>query len=336
MLKKILLKLLSIIYELRLKMFTSFMIFLNAITSYLIFVVPVILIFLPFGLKINSIPAIKIQKFLSKIKNASTWVDDTPEGWICGRWYIGYIKVTTSNYGDKDKNITLFSTKSMYNNIIQGEAINDNDNDNDTNKKETKFKFWERYGNFHHLSYNSRQYTPELKEIWTSQQIVVEKTMEIYNQNKSAVILLCGPPNIGKSFIPLFFCKELLKKNVKNEVNLVDTWNPTEPGDSFVTLYNKIKPKQNSHLIVVLEEVDGIIMAIHNNTIKIPEHIPIPIQIKNKKDWNQFLDRFDRKIYQNVVVFLTSNQNISFFDNLDPSYMRDNRINFKIDLDKKM
>ena len=84
------------------------MIFLNAITSYLIFVVPVILIFLPFGLKINSIPAIKIQKFLSKIKNASTWVDDTPEGWICGRWYIGYIKVTTSNYGDKDKNITLF------------------------------------------------------------------------------------------------------------------------------------------------------------------------------------------------------------------------------------
>ena len=77
-------------------------------------------------------------------------------------------------------------------------------------------------------------------------------------------------------------------------------------------------------------------MAIHNNTIKIPEHIPIPIQIKNKKDWNQFLDRFDRKIYQNVVVFLTSNQNISFFDNLDPSYMRDNRINFKIDLDKKM
>jgi hypothetical protein len=89
-------------------------------------------------------------------------------------------------------------------------------------------------------------------------------------------------------------------------------------------------------LIVVLEEVDGIIMAIHNNTINIPEHIPIPIQIKNKKDWNQFLDRFDRKIYQNVVVFLTSNQNISFFDNLDPSYMRIGRVNGRFEVEKKM
>ena len=312
------------------------MIFLNAITSYLICCVPILLIFLPFSLKINYIPIIKVQKFISKIKNASTWTDDNPEGWICGKWYIGYIKAVTSNYGDVEKTLILFSTKYTYNNILKGEAINDSDNDNVPDKTETKFKFWERHGNFHHLSYNSRQYNPELKEIWASQQIVVEKTIEIYNKNKSAVILLCGPPNIGKSFIPLFFCMELLKQNFKNEVNLVDTWNPTEPGDSFVTLYNKIKPKQNSHLIVVLEEVDGIIMAIHNNTIKIPEHIPIPIQIKNKKDWNQFLDRFDRKIYQNVVVFLTSNQSISFFDNLDPSYMRDNRINFKIDLDKKM
>ena len=313
-------------------MFTSFMIFLNAITSYLICCVPILLLCLPFGLKINNIPISNLPNFLSMITNASLWVDGCPEGWICGRWYIGYIKSETSHRGNKEKHLILFSTKKVYTNILQGESINEKS----TKGEKEITLFQNTTENYFNIKYASRSYSPNLKDIWASQQWVVDETMKIFKDNGSAIVLLCGLPGIGKSAIPIFQCKEFLKDTTFTGVNLVKTWNPTTPGDSFVNLYNKVKPTKTKPLIVVLEEIDGIIMAIHNSTVNIHKHMPI--EITNKTSWNAFCDNFDPLcgIYKNVIVFLTSNQNISFFDNLDPSYMRDNRINFKIDLDKKM
>ena len=48
-----------------------------------------------------------------------------------------------------------------------------------------------------------------------------------------------------------------------------------------------------------------------------------------KGDWNKWLDRFDRGYYKNVIIIMTSNKSIEWFDKLDPSYLRSGRINIK-------
>jgi hypothetical protein len=111
------------------------------------------------------------------------------------------------------------------------------------------------------------------------------------------------------------------------KISIVDTFNPTHPGDYFIPLYNKVSPTQDASLIVIIEEVDIIIKKIHNNLIN--THRDIPTLITNKSEWNTFFDRFERGLYPYVIIIMTTNQSISYFDELDPSYMRFGRVNIK-------
>jgi hypothetical protein len=78
-------------------------------------------------------------------------------------------------------------------------------------------------------------------------------------------------------------------------------------------------------LIVVLEEFDIIISKIHFGTIT--QHKSLPSNIYDKTSWNQFFDRFDRRYYPWVILVLTSNVKPEVIDSLDPSYIRNGRIN---------
>jgi hypothetical protein len=111
---------------------------------------------------------------------------------------------------------------------------------------------------------------------------------------------------------------------------MVDTFNPTQPGDKFNTIYIKSSPKKDKPLIVILEEADILLSNIHSNSIEI--HRDIPIQITNKIQWNMFFDRFDRQLYPHVIFIMTSNKSISYFEELDSSYMRTGRVNCKFEL----
>jgi ATP-dependent 26S proteasome regulatory subunit len=46
----------------------------------------------------------------------------------------------------------------------------------------------------------------------------------------------------------------------------------------------------------------------------------------NKKGWNTFFDSFDIEIYKYVIVIMTSNKHTSYFNDLDPSLLREGRI----------
>jgi hypothetical protein len=85
-------------------------------------------------------------------------------------------------------------------------------------------------------------------------------------------------------------------------------------------MYTRISPEQKRPLIVVLEEVDGMVLAMHQNTIKRHEHLPI--QVTCKSDRNKWSDRFDCGYYKNVILMMTSNRSLNWFDELDPSYFR--------------
>lgn len=123
--------------------------------------------------------------------------------------------------------------------------------------------------------------------------------------------------------ISILLGKAITKKD--QEANFCDTFMPTDPGDQFSNLYNQIEPTKESPLIVVLEEFDIIISRIHYG--KITQHKSMPSNIYDKTSWNQFFDRFDRRYYPWVILILTSNVKPDVIDNLDPSYIRDGRIN---------
>ncbi|AYV77386.1 MAG: AAA family ATPase [Dasosvirus sp.] len=264
--------------------------------------------------------------FLTKhVQISSFKTNDDPSGWVTGWGFIGYV-LETSNGRGTTKDLYILITRKQFNLLIDGQV----DEEGKERKENKKINFLEREGLFWNLSYPSRQIDLPEENPWESQKQVIEQIVKDYNLNKYTTVLLAGKPATGKSMIPLYLCKHLTE--IYTKVTLVDTWNPTEPGDFFGAIYNKVNPSITEPLVVVLEEVDGIVMAMHQGDIKISSKIAMPIQVKSKTDWNQLLDRFDRKMYTGVILVLTTNKTLQWFDDLDPSYTRKGRINLRCEI----
>ena len=283
------------------------------------------LMFLPLGkmgYKMHRITGMRMKTFLKKVKYASIWTNDEPDGWVCGMWYFGYIHTSQSGtQGGITTELYLFCSEIYYKSDVELKETS-------VEGKTTKITYYEREGDFWRLKYTSRPIDLPKKPIRMSQSLAVNKIIETYDNQNYCRCLIYGRPGTGKSWTGLYLSQKLLE--TKKEVFLVDTFNPFDHNDQFTSLYNKINPTQDKPLVVMLEEIDGNITKMHNGQIEQKEHLPI--QIKNKGDWNGFLDRFDRELYPYVIIVLTSNKSITYFDDLDPSYMRNGRIDHKIEL----
>ena len=270
------------------------------------------------GLSLSKVSGVKMRKFLSSVKIASVWSDGEPDQWIIGQWYIGYINTTASSFGEESKTLHLFSTAAFYRQVVDGISA-------DAEPPKT-ISFYEREGSFYNLHYMVRELEPLAFEPKDNQKAAIEAILQDYNENGHSTVLLYGKAGSGKSMIPLFLAKKLLEK--KTGVSLVDTFNPSQPNDILANVYAKANPTNSKPCIIVLEEVDQWIIPMHEHQIM--PHKQFPIQIANKTDWNMFMDRFDRKLYQNVILIMTSNKSLRFFNHLDRSYFRDGRVNVKI------
>lgn len=278
-------------------------------------------IVIPFGVmgyKLHNINGLRMKTFLKKVKHASIWTNDEPDGWICGKWYIGYIK-TTQSHKDNTAELFIFCSKDYFQRTIEMKHV-------DNNGKSNTITYYEREGSFWSLKYNSRPVELPNKPSRTHQTRAIDDVIDVFTEKGYCRTLLYGQPNTGKSWTAHFLCKKLLETH--KEVYLVDTFNPFEHGDSFSSLYNKIDPKPDKPLVVLMEEIDINITKMHNQEVIQKEEIPV--QIKNKGDWNAFLDRFDRDLYKNIIILMTTNQTKEYFDKLDESYMRSGRVDLKI------
>jgi len=276
-----------------------------------------------FGIHIYKINGLKQKQFHKKITIASIWENGDPDHWIVGKWFIGYIFTNTNNHGNSSKTIYVITTKRFYKKEIE---MDDTDISSDCKDKKEKgsIKMLEREGHYYYMFYTPRniKVTKHIERDYQSK--IVNEIIGIYEKKDYVVSLISGPPNNGKSMIPLFIAKKLAQEGKK--VSICDTFNPTEPGDSFGGLYSKVNPSTNEPLILVLEEVDILIMKIIKG---LEPHKNIPIQIRGKPDWNTFLDRFDRGLYGGVIIVMTTNKPLDFFDALDESLLRDGRVNYR-------
>ena len=72
--------------------------------------------------------------------------------------------------------------------------------------------------------------------------------------------------------------------------------------------------------------IDVILNDIHKG---IPNHKNIPIPVRNKITWNTLLDKISIGLYPYLILFLISNKSANDLSNLDKSYLRDGRVNYK-------
>ena len=300
--------------------------------------------------------------FIPSIKTYSYSSNEEPCGWILGwtdGFYIGYL-TTIGGGGNSNqspvKNLYIFTSKKFYNTYISkngnehgigngdstgngnvignGDSIgNGNGNGFKQNLVNKIINLFVREGSFTNLEYRSMTYKAPKKLLQPKigQSQIIEKILELYDLDKHPYcrVLLCAKPGFGKSTVAIQLCNALL--DIYDKVSLVTTWVPTEPNDSFIRLYNKIKPSEKAPLVILLDEIDITVKNILEGKITISDAWPMPIEITSKHSWNSFFDAFDIEIYKHVIILMTSNQHTSYFNNLDSSLLREGRIDIVLD-----
>jgi hypothetical protein len=283
------------------------------------------LYFQQYGIKYYHLTKIEeckiIQKHISKFCSQQN-DNEKGSGYSFGYWYILNM---TINPGDM-YNIYMIATEESYKNLIKESNTSKYSllsNNNKTNViQQPTITIYDRLGSFHNPWFRKRKneitITPR-----NNQQVIIDKIIEYHNKNKHTVVFLHGLPGSGKSMIG-----QLLTKHYNG--TYCDELIPWQPGDTIGGLYTEAEPTENNPLIIAFDEIDNILLKIHNN--KIESHKNLPIQIKNKETWNKFFDAIDRHKYKHIIIIMTSNRSNEFINNLDSSYLRKGRINLIFEL----
>lgn len=252
-----------------------------------------------------------LKKNKSKYSSVISASDKTEStGWIISTNYIGYVYENTHD-------------KNLY--VLCNQTLIDDDTYKNKSIKSPKIKILEKISINYYSRYKLRNieinniYTPRKKQL-----NIVNDIISIFNTHKNTSgtsFLITGKTGSGKSTIPY-----LIASKLNTNVNITDEFNPIYPGNNFSNIFIQMGEGRSEVSIIILEEVDIILTKIHSNMIS--DHPKFPIMITNKTHWNNFLDKINRKgLYKNLIVIMTSNKDISYFNDLDPSYMRNGRVN---------
>jgi hypothetical protein len=284
----------------------------------------------------------RMNTFKGKLKHETILalrydVNNNPLGWfVClTRYYrIKYIANVTSYTYDSYMNIfiqkeafnSIFNsdintdiTNTLHNTIYSGSNTTKSIFDDAQQPIDRKIKLYRRLGEYKYVNYAHTMLNIPYKHLYRNQIDLYNKIKELFvNREKNNVIcLLSGDIGTGKSFFSYLLAREF-------NASICSTFNPIEPGDTFHALYDEVNPTKAKPLVIVLDEVDIVLSAIHNK--EVIRHKNIPTLIYDKITWNHFLDQFDYGIYSNVILMMNTNKSKTELDKLDPSYLRSGRV----------
>jgi len=243
-------------------------------------------------------------------------------GYSVGYWYIVYIDVSDNDNGNY-YTMWFIGTQASFKNLT---ATTDEIQTFQMGIKAEptkEFNIFERIGSLHNTWFRKRR-MPTLKVVpYSSQESVISQIKAQYEKTRHVVALICGPPGTGKSMIGL-----LLANQYKSA--FCNTLKPWQPGDTFGSLYSEVEPSAESPMIIGFDEIDTVITKVNDG---IQSHKSLTIQIQDKSGWNSFFDTIQRGLYPNVIVIMTSNRSAEYIRSIDPSYIREKRVDLLFDMD---
>ena len=228
-------------------------------------------------------------------------------GIFYGYGYIGYLTSL------REQEMYLLTTKSIYKKMLEMPINNPMPLLNTTTER-AWIQVYIRKGTYKNLYYSP--FKMDLSHIspLCDQGPILEQIIDLYTKQQRATVFIHGQSGTGKSSIGYLLAKQL--KGI-----YCHTFNPSEPGDQLSTLIVDMQ-REDEPIVIVLEEIDVLLMSIHDQ--EIIKHPEIPISVYNKSTWSSFLD--DMIFYKNILVIMTSNTPKETIDKIDESYLRKGRI----------
>ena len=246
---------------------------------------------------------------------------------MVGKWWIGYLNVSSGGGGGGGGGGV---TKELF---VVGLPSSIQPPASSGGGGEVKTLF--REGPYWDLTYPSRPYPPRLLSQLApndGQKQAVEDILTSFENKQSTVALLHGPPKTGKSTVVDLLAKRLAEDPGVKEARICRYWKPWEPNDSLFSVHSKTDASEDKPLILVLEEFDIALQKIINGTAGVNNNRHLQTAVKDKSDWNTMLDEIDRGKFPHLILILTSNRHPDTFE--DSSFLRDGRVDLKIQLDE--
>ena len=252
----------------------------------------------------------RIQKRVAVASHTSE--DGKANGYVVGFGFFGHV-----NVDDDCHACWIIGTKAAFDTLTretnQATPVTPGGPEPDAGSDMTVY---ERLGSFHSVWFKRRPFTTMMKPMG-EQEHIVTSLQTAYAKKGHYVAFLFGPPGTGKSMIGV-----LLAAQTKG--SYCNTLRPWQPGDTIAALYSEVEPTKEKPLIIAIDEVDTALMLIHTG---IENHKHMPISVQNKTGWNRMLDEIGRGLYPHLILLMTSNRDPAFIRSLDPSYIREGRVN---------
>ena len=283
-----------------------------------------------FGVRLYSLKNKEDCKRIQKrINKWSSHIADGGKGfgYSIGYWYLMSISIENSDLGDK-YSVWLIATASSYEALIKHgkdedvTAKNAND-DEDAATKKTALTIYVRTGSYFNPYYKKHEISIARMTPRPDQEYVLKTVREHQEKHDHTVVYLYGPPGKGKSLVGI-----LLANSYKG--SYCNSLKPWQPGDTISSLYADVEPTKECPLILVFDEFDTALLRIHAG---IEPHKNLPIHVSDKTGWNQMLDEIQLGIYPHLILLITSNKDPEFIKSLDPSYIREGRVDLCMELE---
>lgn len=274
------------------------------------------------------------KNMLNNLNSYSTIIrNSNPSGIVIGWPYIGY--ATTEKFSSVYI-LYMITTESFYkrkwaelNTILCSNNVTELTKSTEKPTKQQTISVMCKSGRYDYPDYSVKNLVLYYDPL-PSQQKIIEEIMDLYTSK--LVILLHGPKGVGKSMIPLLLAKRMVASGV--QPSYTDEYNPTEPNSDISKLYSECKPSKQRPLILVLEEIDIMIQAIHDGNVY--KHMNLRSTISDKSTWCKFFDHIERGYYPWMIVFMTTNRSPKFINDMDESYIRSGRIDKIYEMDKPL
>ena len=311
--------------------------FLSGIALILFNSVPWVIIFIAtnrlFGVRLYVLKDKEICLRIQKRLTTCSHMADAGKayGYSVGFWYFASVSVNNNDSGTQ-YDIWIISTVSAFERLTSDSnpvfASDSTSTSTSTSTsadgcgdKGTIMTVYERCGSFYNAYFKRRHVRfAELKPRHDQGPIIA--TIVAHQKTRGhTVVFLHGPAGSGKSMIGILVAESLGGV-------YCNTLRPWQAGDVLGDLYAEADVSAAKPLIVAFDEIDGPLIAIHSGSVV--GHKNLPTAVHDKAGWNRFFDEIGRGMFPHLVIVLTSNRDPSFIHSLDPSYMREGRVDLCI------